>query len=419
VLERIRALGFDFVYLLGVWQTGEAGREISRTHPTLVSGYAHDLPDWTEADVCGSPFAITEYRVHRDFGDEAALAFLRRRMHSHGLRLILDFVPNHTALDHAWATSNPERFIPGAHGGDGGSTWVDTLQIDYRNADVIDAMIEELHRIADQCDGVRCDMAMLVHPRVFERNWGARALDLWTRAIAEVKARHPDFVFVAETYYLHWELQQQGFDFTYDKVLYDRLAARDATAVRLHLNGDHSFQKKLVRFLENHDEPRAARVFDDPAVQRAAAAIAFFLPGMAFIHDGEIEGRRLHPNIHLGRRANEAPDPEMQRFYESLLRLRSQCASDFWLCEARSAWEGNTTHDRFVVFRRGSVLVAVNFGPTQAQCYVNVGGYSGDVLLDDRLGGHRYVRSGHEMATRGLYLDMPPWAHHVFVMTPT
>jgi glycosidase len=416
VIDRIAELGFEWIYLLGVWQTGEAGRQVSRTNAAMVEGYQHDLPDWTEADVSGSPFAITAYRVHDDFGGDAALAALRKRMRARGLGLILDFIPNHTATDHPWASSHPARYIPGAHGGDGGCWWPDTLQLDYRNADVVDAMIDELHRVALSCDGVRCDMAMLVHPQVFERHWGGRALDFWGRAIQEVKARHPELTFIAETYYLHWELQQLGFDFTYDKILYDRLAARDATAVRLHLQGDHSFQKKLVRFLENHDEPRAARTFP-PGVHRAAAVIAFFLPGLSFFHEGQLEGRRIRTSIHLRRRAAEAPDVEMGRFYQSLIRLLPLREDDFWLCDPRPAWEGNTSHERFVVFRRGALLIAVNYAPEQAQCFVTVGGFRGQVLLDDRLNGVRYVRSGEEMGTRGLYLDMGPWAHHVFVMS--
>ncbi len=417
-LDRIAALGFDQVYLLGVWQTGEASRRVSLTNDGMLAGYPHDLPGWTESDVCGSPFAITEYRVHGDYGGDAALATLRKRLAARGLRLILDFVPNHTALDHPWVSSHPDRYVPGAHGGDSGGSWVDTLQLDYRNAEVVDAMAAELQQIANRCDGVRCDMAMLVHPQVFERHWGGRAFDLWARAIPEVKAKHPAFTFIAETYYLHWELQQQGFDFTYDKVLYDRLAARDATAVRLHLQGDHSFQKKQVRFLENHDEQRAARVFA-PETHRAAAAIAFFLPGMPFMHDGQLEGRKLHASVHLCRRADEPVDSELDAFYRSLLALLPPETADFWLCDPRPAWEGNSTHERMVVFRRGATLIAVNYAPTPSQCYVTLGGFAGDVRLDDRLGTERYVRSGEEMATRGLYLDLPGWGHHVFVMTPT
>src|SRR5512137_1945778 len=59
---------------------------------------------------------------------------------------------------------------------------------------------------------------------------------------------------------LDWKLQQQGFDFCYDKRLFDRLEHGSTEQVRLHLCAEPSYQEKLVRFLENHDEPRGRRV---------------------------------------------------------------------------------------------------------------------------------------------------------------
>ena len=97
-------------------------------------------------------------------------------------------------------------------------------------------MIAELGRIADRADGARCDMAMLLEPEVFARTWGERARPrdgtppvdrpFWPDAIARIRQRHPQFLFVAEVYWdLEWALQEEGFDFTYDKRLYDRLRA--------------------------------------------------------------------------------------------------------------------------------------------------------------------------------------------------
>ena len=98
--------------------------------------------------------------------------------------------------------------------------------------------------------------------------------------ISAVKKKHKGFLFVAEAYWdLEWELQQQGFDFCYDKKLYDRLEHSNAESIRLHLCADLSYQGKLVRFIENHDEPRAATSFPE-AKQRAAALTMATLPGM-------------------------------------------------------------------------------------------------------------------------------------------
>src|SRR5437773_7011862 len=100
---------------------------------------------------------------------------------------------------------------------------------------------------------------------------------------------------------LEWVLQQQGFADTYDKRLYDRLHQRDARGVAGHLQADLDFQRKSVRFLENHDEPRAAEAFP-PGVHEAAAVLTHLAPGLHFFHEGELEGRRRKASLHLARR---------------------------------------------------------------------------------------------------------------------
>ncbi len=262
-LDQLARDGFDFIWFLGVWQTGEAARRVSASNPEWVAEYHRILPDFRDADVSGSPFAVRDYRVHADFGGDEALARLRERMRRRGLRLVLDFVPNHVAPDHRWVGEHPDFFIEGteaqlaaepqnyrrletaagsrilAYGRDPYfAGWPDTLQLNYGNPALQDALLGELVRIAGQCDGVRCDMAMLVLPEVFERTWGIRSAPFWPRATAAVRAEVPGFLFMAEVYWdLEWTLQQQGFDYTYDKRLYDRLEHGETRAARGHLHG--------------------------------------------------------------------------------------------------------------------------------------------------------------------------------------
>jgi hypothetical protein len=300
-------------------------------------------------------------------------------------------------------------------------------------------MADELTRVAGMCDGVRCDMAMLLLPEVFRRTWGDRSLPadgtprvdapFWPGAVAQARACHPGFVFMAEVYWdLEWALQQQGFDYTYDKKLYDRLLARDAEAVRGHLHADPEYQRRSVRFLENHDEPRAASALPWE-VQRAAAVIADLVPGLRFFHDGQFEGRRLRESVHLGRRAAEPADPAVRDFYRRLLgcvRQPAARAGCWQLLECRPAWPGNPTWTRFVAFtwegpQRERLLVAVNYGPTQAQCFVRLSGtyLRGNAWrFRDRMGDACYDRDGGDLAERGLYLDVPPWHYHVFAVEP-
>jgi hypothetical protein len=299
-------------------------------------------------------------------------------------------------------------------------------------------MIEELLKVAALCDGVRCDMAMLLLPEVIARTWGDRALPrdgtpaadapFWPEAIARVRRHHPDFTFLAEVYWdLEWALQQQGFDYTLDKRLYDRLRARDAAAVRAHLEAPLHFQEHCVRFLENQDEPRAAAEFPPP-VLRAAAVLTFLTPGLRFFQEGQLEGRRAKANLHLGRRRDEAPDRELAGFYAKLLEVlrRPEVRDGQWqLLDCRPTWEGSTTAQRFVAFgweeRDGRrLLAAVNYGPAPGQCFVRLGWPDlpgRQYALRDLLGEARYTRDGDDLARRGLYLDLPEWGCHVFEVT--
>jgi hypothetical protein len=298
-------------------------------------------------------------------------------------------------------------------------------------------MTQVLLRLAEVADGVRCDMAMLVLPEVFQRTWGERSLPadglapmdepFWPEATAQVKAKTPQFIFMAEVYWdLEWELMQQGFDYCYDKKLYDRLLAQDAAAVRGHLWADLAYQNKLARFLENHDEPRAAHDFLQP-VHQAAAVVTYFSPGLRFFHEGQLEGRRVKVSMHLGRRPEEAIDPILEEFYGKLLAClkRSEVRDGRWqLLEIRPAWEGNPTWDRFLAFAwEGEpgqrLLVAVNYGPTQGQCHVawpfaDMKGKK--VTLQDLMSGAHYEWEGDDLLARGLFLDLPAWGFHVFIL---
>jgi len=449
-LDRLAAMGFDWVWLLSVWQTGEAGQGVSRTNPEWRHEFRETLPDLREEDIAGSGFAVTGYTVHQGLGGDPALARLRERLRARGLRLMLDFVPNHTGLDHPWVESHLTYYVPGteidqarapqnyiwikrkhgesllAHGRDPYfAGWPDTLQLDYSNPATQEAMIGELLKISRQCDGVRCDMAMLVLPDVFERTWGRRAPLFWPEAIRRVRERTPGFLFMAEVYWdLEWTMQQQGFDYAYDKRLYDRLREGHARPVREHLHAGLDYQAKLARFLENHDEPRAAASFP-PAMHEAAAVVTFLSPGLRFFHQGQLEGRTKRISPHLVRAPQEPVDGARQTFYQRLLTVLAQPVvrdGQWRLLECAPAWDGNWTADCYIAWaweapggqRR---LVAVNYADHQAQCrvrlpYPDLDGRA--VTLQDLLDPARYDRDGRELVSGGLFLDLGAWGYHVF-----
>jgi hypothetical protein len=366
---------------------------------------------------------------------------------------MLDFVPNHTGLDHPWVEEHPEYYVPGtdqdlarapqnytwvkrqggdlllAHGRDPYFPgWPDTLQLNYGNPATQEAMIGELIKIARQCDGVRCDMAMLVLPEVFARTWGLPSQPFWPQATQRVRQQVPEFCFMAEVYWdLEWTLQQQGFDYTYDKRLYDRLRAGSARPVREHFHAGLEYQDKLARFLENHDEPRAAATFA-PGVHEATAVITFMSPGLRFFHQGQFEGRKKRISPHLVRGPAEPIVPQLTQFYDRLLAVLRHPAvrqGTWQLLACVPAWDGNWTWDCFLAFAwDGSgaerLLVTVNYAPNQSQCYVRLPfpdlGH-GQWRLQDLLGNATYDREGDDLHARGLYLDVPSWQAHVFSLT--
>jgi hypothetical protein len=452
-LDRVAAMGLDWVWFLSVWCTGAAGQRVSRQNPEWRHEFEDTLPDLSEEDIAGSGFAIAGYVVHPSLGGDEALARLRERLRTRGLRLMLDFVPNHTGLDHPWVEEHPEYYISGtemdlirapqhytrvkgtrghlllAYGRDPYfAGWPDTLQLDYSNPATQEAMIGELLRIAGQCDGLRCDMAMLVLPDVFERTWGRRAPLFWPDAIRRVREQVSGFTFMAEVYWdLEWTMMQQGFDYAYDKRLYDRLREGHARPVREHLYADLDYQNRLARFLENHDEPRAAATFP-PGMHEAAAVITFLSPGLRFFHQGQFESRVKRISPHLIRAPIESIDSARRRFYQGLLEVLRQSTvreGQWRLLECGPAWEGNWTWDCFIAWlwegRDGQRrLITVNYAGNQSQGYVRLPfpEFAGrTVRLKDMLGAASYERDGADVVFQGLYLDLPAWGYHVFELT--
>ena len=449
-LDRLAALGFGWVWFLSVWQTGPAAQQVSRSNAGWRKEFQDTLPDLREEDIAGSGFAIQNYTVHRDLGGAAALARLRQRLQQRGLKLMLDFVPNHMAPDHPWIDEHPDYFVPGSESDlaraphnycrvqtkkgplllvygrdpyfDG---WPDTLQLNYGNPDLQQAMIGELERIAGQCDGVRCDMAMLVLPEVFERTWGIRADLFWPKATESVRRQHPNFQFMAEVYWdMEWTMQQQGFDYAYDKRLYDRLCEGHARPVREHFHAGLDYQNKLARFLENHDEPRAGATFT-PEIHEAAAVITFLSPGLRFFHQGQFEARKKRISPHLVRAPEEPVDQKLKQFYDRLLAvLRHNVVrnGNWQLLKCIPAWDGNWTWDCFLAFAWHGAggerfVVAVNYAPNQSQCYIPLPFLNlsnRQWRLQDLLSDAQYDRDGNEIQSRGLFLDLAPWRYHIF-----
>jgi len=449
-LDALSSYGFDAVWLMGVWERSPAGTSIARKLQMLRDDCRKALPDFHPEDVVGSPYCVHRYMVDERLGGPKGLAITREMLAKRGMRLILDFVPNHTAIDHPWVSKNPEYFIQGtredleespeAFFESGGTVfacgrdpffppWKDTAQVNAFASGLRRAYVDALLRIAEQCDGVRCDMAMLLMGNVFEGTWGTRIgtrspAEFWEEMITALRKASSDFLFMAEVYWdLEPELLKQGFDYCYDKRLYDLLVSGNANSIRRHLKADPAYQGKLVRFIENHDESRAAETFSPHKLTAAAAAFAT-LPGAKLLHDGQLEGRKVKLPVQLGRRPAEDCDEKLNLFYRRLLEeIRSPALreGDWCLCEP-SGWPDNSSFQNLLAWcwRKDEEwrLIVINYSNTRSQGHVRlpwddlgVGVWHMTDLFSDSV----YERDGKEMIEPGLFVDLEPGGFHYLI----
>jgi Alpha amylase, catalytic domain len=449
--SHLQALGIDFVYLMGIFRRSAISRQVARTDLALFEAYDRANPAWRARDVVGSAYSIAGYEPDARLGGWNEVDEVRAKLHMLGMRLIVDFVPNHTAFDHPWIAEAPDRFVigtdeafrrsPGAFRpielADGDvrfiacgrdpyfPPWTDVAQLNYFNPATRAAMIAELAALSRHADGVRCDMAMLVLSEVFARTWGELATgappstEFWTDATAAV----PGLQFLAEAYWdLEWRLQQLGFDFTYDKRLYDRLLHGSAGEVRDHLRASPEYQRKSARFIENHDERRSLVAFGARA--EGAAVVMSTLPGMRFYYDGQFEARRAHLPLQLGVAGDEpvmAGDARIVEAYRRLLAIVDAPVFHEGDWQLREITPGDGGSPELVAWqwRAGGDLrlVVVNLGSDTADGHVDIASElpAGDAFVfEDLLAGRRYPWSRADLASGGLYVRLEAGRAHIF-----
>lgn len=452
--DAIAELGVDAVWLMGVWQRSPAGRAVAMQNAALMAEFQEVLPDLEEDDILGSAYCVRRYVADEGLGGPQALARARRELTRRNMRLVLDYVPNHVAPDHPWCVEHPEYFIQGTAEDlerDGSaflsvgdqimacgkdpcfSPWQDVVQVNAFHKGLRAAAIAAATEIASQCDAMRCDMAMLVMNSIFARTWGRRAGDMpdedyWPQVIGAVKAHYPDVRFIAEAYWdLEADLQQQGFDYCYDKRLYDRLKYDSAESVRLHLLADLTYQSRLVRFVENHDEARAAAVFPRDK-HKAVAIAALTLPGARLLHEGQFEGRTVRIPVFLRRRPTETVDGQIEAFYHEL--LEAVAGEPFrqgqWELCSRNGWADNSSFANIAAwcwrYESDCRLVVVNLSERRSQATVRLPWRElagRPWLLRDAFSDTAFDRQGDEMLDPGLFVDLEGWKYHLLEFSLT
>ncbi|MBD3256278.1 MAG: alpha-amylase [Candidatus Lokiarchaeota archaeon] len=441
---------FDAVWLMGVWERSPRGKRLAFEHPDLLRAFKDTLDDFKEEDVVGSPYSVFYYHVASDLGGKEGLKKFQRKLNERNIALILDYVPNHVALDHIWTLEKSDMFIKGteedlknnpdgyfkvngniyAHGKDPYfKPWTDTIQINAFSSKAREKAKTILSTIANFCDGVRCDMAMLMTNQVFKKTWGQKVGDpleteFWVEVINSVRNEYSEFKFIAEVYWdMEWELQQQGFDYCYDKILYDRLIHKDAQSVLSHLKAEWDYQRKLVRFIENHDEERAMKSLNKKK-SKAAALLIYTLPGASLTYEGQLKGFKKKVPVQLGRRPIEQSDEELRNFYQNLLSTLNSNRFDnkkWSLCQISPISESNFTNSNLISYQWWKdmewLLFVINYSDVQSQGHVrikNITLNNHKWNFNDLLKNRTYSYEGSNLNQHGLYIDLDPWDYHFF-----
>ncbi len=447
----LKEKGMDLVWLMGIWKTCETTAIFGQT-PQDLDHYQNILPDFEIDDVVPSPFAVDEYEINPELGTFTDLKHLKLKLNSMGLKLILDFVANHFSRDSHLVDTNPEYFIQGskedlarepgnffeknglifAHGRDPHyAAWIDSVQVNYFNPSAVEYMQSVLSEIATLCDGIRCDMTMLILNEVFENTWSHQiaqnncsrpTLEFWDQAIKITKSINPNFTFIAEVYWgLEYKMHTLGFDFTYDKKLYDLLASDQNHDLHNYLYADKSYQQKMVRFIENHDEDRSVEVFGKPKVMSAAVAIST-LPGLHFYQDGQWWGSRVHLPMQLSRTSQEQPDESLFAFYSYLLEIVEDVVikTGDWSLVALTRAEDDFSFENLVAWRwqLGNVFffVFINYSAHESVSWAKLNFETSKVSLNfvDELNQVTYAREVNELHQKGLFIKLAPYQSHIF-----
>ncbi len=462
VFQKLADKGINIIWLMGIWKTCTSTVEKYCFEIDLISAYNNSLKDWHKEDIIGSPFAIDKYEVNPLLGNLNELLELKFSLNKMGLKLFLDFIPNHFSADSTLIKTIPKIFLEAdeelfqkdpftyfkhdcinannetynkffAHGRDPlFPAWRDTIQVNFFEEKARTFLVDNLLKLTEVCDGVRCDMAMLPLNNVFHNTWSGvlnkfgykkPQEEFWKVAIDTVKAKSPDFIFMAESYWdLEWDLQQLGFDFTYDKRLTDRLSGENLQNVYAHLRAELSFQLKSVRFLENHDEKRAVVKFGKQK-SIAAAVVISTIPGMKFYFDGQFEGKKIKLPLQLGREPDEKVSETKKAFYNKLLEITRHEIFKYgeWsLLEPLQASDKNDTNRNIFTwqwkYKDEFRIVVINYSDSTSQCRLvfQVDSSNNSVILYDLLNDQKYFRKISEITGQGLFIELKSYNSHIF-----
>lgn len=413
----------DEIWLMGVWKNSPSSQKIARSMPELQPGYQSVKSNFEPKDVYGSPYSIYDYVPDPLISESNHLTEIHNWFASKNKKLILDFVPNHMAIDSPLVSKYPDYFLKADSNKEDKNTflhpngfrycygkdpyfdgWTDTIQWDFSNPEVETYHTQLLRKIAEQCDGVRCDMAMLPLPEVFEKTHGKKSVYDWERVIRTIKKEFPEFRFYAEVYWgLEVTLRNQGFDATYDKSLYDALHNKD-----LHQTYDlisKNSELHSIRFLENHDEGRAEITFGDNA--KTYFSLLSASPCTILFYDGQELGLTKKIPVQIIGIDEEKENQRTKEFYTRIFSVITNRSNDAKFSDVSySEFHYLPIFARLITSQNQTELILWNFHKTTASGWIHYQeGITYQKELKDLVSGETFSQEKKE---DGIYYKLEP-----------
>ena len=434
--------GVDIVWMMGVWKLGEYGLDFDRKQ-----NYSEYLPDWTIEDVIGSPYAVYEYTCNPTLGTNNDLMWLKAQINSKGMKLMLDFVPNHSAVDAPEAKSKPEMYIRAPKGvedenrytkeglaygaNENHFTWKDVLQWNYWNKDTIKFMKDNIIRIMSYADAIRCDVAYQEINDVFGATWPEELkyygytkpeVEFWTYAIKEAKKLNPNIIFLAEAYKDEYNkiLINLGFDYAYNRNILKKLMTSGDEFKNYIKDKDGSFWEDKADFVENHDESRVVyNMGGNYQKAKASGTIAATIGGMIFMNHGQWVGKKNMLDVHLRRGADEPENNEIKSHYKKLNQIIKDKAFRSHNFYYAGVLDGERKDDFIAYIREeedSHYLVVVNYSENEGCANVPIYNLKGRkyILVYDILNDVEIMKTYDIVKNYGLKVCLKAWESQIF-----
>ena len=440
--DEIRKNGVDIVWMMGVWKLGEYGLEFDRKQD-----YSYCLPNWTKEDVIGSPYAVYEYTCNPSLCINSDLNWLKAELNKRGIKLMLDFVPNHSAVDAPKAKENPEMYIRAPEGKvdedkytkegiaygaeEHHFVWKDVLQWNYWNNDTINYMYENIDIIMNWADAIRCDVAYQELNDVFYATWKDELdahgytrpeLEFWEYAINKAKNLNPNIMFLAESYNDEYneKLIKLGFDYVYNIDILINLKESGDKFKEYIKDKEGNFWIYKANFVENHDEDRVvANMGGNLQKGKAAGTIAATIGGLIFINHGQWEGRKNKLDVHLRRGLEEPDNEEIKNYYKKLHQVIKDKAfrgNNFYYA---GVLDGERKDDFIAYIREeddSHYLVVVNFSENEGCATIPIYNLRGRryILVYDALNDVEIMKTYDIVKNYGLKVCLKAWESQIF-----